>query len=99
MTNPYVQIGKAQQDKQAEQDEMKRLNNENMIRKQMSTPVSRSFVWHVLTKLGYMQNILETNATVYGKTARQAVANDICREIKKICPSEFMLMEQESEGS
>jgi hypothetical protein len=78
-----------------EQAELKQAKFENMIRLQMSTPVSRTFVAYVLDKLGYMQNIVETNASVYGKTAKQAVANDIAREIKKVCPDLFMQMESE----
>lgn len=82
--------------KEAEkQAELAAMRFENMINKQMETTTGRMFVKYVLDKLGYMQNINDTNASVYGKTAKQAVANDITRDIKKHCPELFMKMEGE----
>lgn len=97
MPNPHMPMGRRQVEEQQEQNELAQLNHENMIRKQMETPVGRAFVWHVLCKLGYMQDIIDTNASVYHKTAKQTVSNYLVKEIKKVCPELFMQMEREGE--
>jgi hypothetical protein len=97
MANPFMKIPNPNEDRDRQQAEAQRLTHENMITRQMETQLGRMFVMHVLGKLGYMQNIVDTNASVYGKTAKQAVANDLAKEIKKVCPSEFLRMEQEAE--
>jgi hypothetical protein len=95
MPNPHMQIQDKHAKEKEQQAKLAAIRFENMINKQMETKPGRDFVKYVLDKLGYMQNIMDTNASVYGKTAKQAVANDISRDIKKICPELFMQMEGE----
>ena len=76
---------------------LKTMQHELDISKQMETPQGRRIMMWFLDKLGYMQNIVATNASVYGMTAKQAVANDIVRELKKVCPESFMQMEREAQ--
>jgi len=95
MANPFMKIPNPNEERDKQEAELQRMQHENMIKRQMETPQGRMFVWHVLGKLGYRQNITATNASVYGACAKQTVANDIEREIKKVCPSEFLRMEQE----
>ena len=84
---------------QAKQDELKlkQRQHELDITRQMESPQGRRIMMWFLEKLGYMQNIVATNASVYGMTAKQAVANDIVRELKKACTDSFMLMEKEAQ--
>lgn len=98
MSNPIMSMASPKAKQKQDQARLSADRKENMIMRQMETSVGRDFVWHVLKQLGYMQNITDTNASVYGRTAKQAVANDLAREIKKICPELFMRMENEKEA-
>lgn len=94
-TNPHYRTPDRQAEEKQKQAELAQARFEHMINLQMNTKDGRMFVKYVLDKCGYGQNITDTNASVYGKTAKQAVANDISRDIKKICPALFMKMENE----
>lgn len=95
MSNPIMIIKDKNSDRKAEQSQLATDRFENMIQQQMNGQTGRAFVAYVLDKLGHGQNITDTNASVYGKTAKQAVSNDISRDIKRVCPELFMKMEGE----
>ena len=65
---------------------------------QMDTPKGRRYVWQVLKTLGYQTAITDTNAGVYGKVAKQAVAVEMVREMKCKCRDLFYAMEIENDG-
>jgi hypothetical protein len=97
MANPFMKISDKNADVKEKQAQLAQDRFDNMIKKQMDTQTGRSFVFYILEKLLYNQNIADTNASVYGKTAKQAVANDIVKEIKKTCPELILKMEEEAE--
>ena len=65
---------------------------------QMTEPKGRRFVWGILKDLLYQQPVTDTNAAVYGKAAKQAVAFTMVREMKSTCRDLFYLMEIENDG-
>ena len=65
---------------------------------QMKTPVGRRYVWQVLKNLLYQEAITDTNAAVYGKVAKQAVAVAMVKEMKSKCRDLFYTMEIENDG-
>jgi len=76
---------------------IKQADHELKIVRQMDSRDGRYIMMWTLKKLGYQENIVDLNANVYGKTAKQAVANDIVKELKRICPASFMQMEIEAQ--
>jgi len=88
---------RAEYAEQQKKQSIKQADHEIDVLRQMETPQGRRIMMWVLKKLGYQENILDTNAQVYHKVAKQAVANDIVRELKRVCPANFMQMEQENE--
>jgi len=96
--NPTRTINsRAEHDRLQDKMELRKKQRELDLKKQMETPQGRRFVFYVLDSLGWQKNILETNAAVYGRTAKQAVANDLVKELKKLSPENFMLMEIEAQ--
>ena len=95
-TNRTIRTREAHEDSQNQMD-LKRKQRELDLTRQMETAQGRRVIMLVLDKLGYQQNIGDMNAAVYGKTAKQAVANDLAKELKRINPENFMLMEIESQ--
>lgn len=90
-------IGKA--DRQQYEEDLKRqraVRIADMI-EQMETPKGRRFVWGILKSLLYQTPITDTNASVYGKVAKQAVAIELAKELKYCCRDLFYAMEIENE--
>lgn len=65
---------------------------------QLGTAVGRRYVWQVLKNLLYQEPITDTNAGVYGKVAKQAVAIQMVKEMKTRCRDLFYIMETENDG-
>jgi hypothetical protein len=66
--------------------------------RQMETPHGRRYVWGVLQSLLYQQRITDTNASVYGKVAKQAESVGMVLTMKAKCRDLFYLMERENDG-
>ena len=65
---------------------------------QMSTPQGRKWTWNILRSLGYSDPIQEINAKAYGLAAKQEVALNLAKRLKKHCRDHFYLMEVENDG-
>lgn len=91
-------IGKA--DKQRYEDEQKQLQAVRIadLVEQMESKKGRRFVWGVLKSMLYQTPIIDTNASVYGKVAKQAVAIELVKELKACCRDLFYAMEIENDG-
>ena len=94
-----VQVIGTRVDKQALEKDLKRsadILEVNLVQ-QMNSRQGRWYVWRVLRKLGYNVPITDTNAKVYGATAKQEVAIELASELRSVCRELFYLMEQENE--
>lgn len=91
-------IGRA--DKQRYEEDQKQLQAVRMadLIDQMDTPKGRRFVWGMLKSMLYQTPITDTNASVYGKVAKQAVAIELAKELKACCRDLFYTMEIENDG-
>jgi hypothetical protein len=81
-----------------EQQEMQGAIRAADLADQLGTAVGRRYVWQVLKNLLYQESITDTNAGVYGKVAKQAVATQMVKEMKSRCRDLFYLMEIENDG-
>ena len=91
-------VGRA--DKQRYEEEVKQIQAVRAadLIDQMETPKGRRFVWGILKTLLYQTPVIEANASVYGKVAKQAVAIELAKELKSCCRDLFYEMEIENDG-
>ena len=94
-----VQVIGTRIEKQAVEKDIKRnadILEANLVQ-QMNSKQGRWYVWRVLNKLGYNVPITDTNAKVYGETAKQKAAIELANELKCVCRDLFYQMEIENE--
>lgn len=99
MNDKIMSVTNAQQYKKMQADaKIKSDQMELDLMRQMETPHGRRYVWSVLQSLLYQQRITDTNASVYGKVAKQAESVGMVLTMKAKCRDLFYLMERENDG-
>jgi len=64
---------------------------------QLSTDTGRRFGWRVLEALADHRPIGDTGASVYARAAKQAVAIEMVKDLKKRARDQFYMMEIEND--
>lgn len=96
---PVMAVTTPQQLKRmTEEVKMKQDQAELDLMRQMETPHGRRYVWGILQSLLYQQKITDTNASVYGKVAKQAESVGMVLTMKAKCRDLFYLMERENDN-
>jgi len=99
MNKSGIAVTTPQQYKQMQEEERLKIAQANLdLTRQMETAQGRRFVWGVLQSLLYQQRITDSNASVYGKVAKQAESVNMVRAMKTKCRDLFYLMEIENDG-
>ena len=91
-------IGRADKQQYEEEQKLLQMIKTADIVDQMTTAQGRRFVWIILKALLYQTPVIDTSASVYGKTAKQAVAIKLAKELKTCCRDLFYTMENENDG-
>lgn len=91
-------IGKADKDRYDEDRKRQQAIRTADLIDQMETAKGRRVVWGILKDLHYQEPVTDTNASVYGKVAKQAVATELTRKLKTCCRDLFYAMEIENDG-
>lgn len=78
------------------QDELRALNWQNDISGVMASVKGRRFVWHILSETNVYRSIFVTSSEIYYKSGWQDCGHWLMKAVAKVCPAEYLLMQQEA---